>query len=155
MYYTKQRNGFSMMTAIAMIVLMSSVALFITSLSSKLIKETTTQYQREQAVLLANSYTEYAIMAVTANDRTPTNCLQTINGTFGVAPNSYTARIQISYIGTAAEIQNCAGTRQLATLSVGNRAPLNIIIDAYIDYNDLDNPTGPNFTYHRRTIQKI
>ncbi|MDQ7084285.1 MAG: type II secretion system protein [Sulfurovum sp.] len=155
MQYTNTRNGFSMITAISMIVLMSSVAIFIMSLSGKLIKETTTQYQREQATLLANSYTEYAIMAVTANDRSTGSCIQTINGTFGIAPNSYNARIHISYIGTELEIANCAGTRQLATLTAGSSTPLNIIVDAYIDYQDLDMPNGNNLTYHRRTIQKI
>jgi len=152
MYVKKQRSGFSMITAITMIVLMSTVALFVSSLSGKMLQETTAQYQQEQAILLANSYTEYAIMAVTANNRT-VNCLQTINGTFGTAPNSYRARIQISYIGTNLEIGNCPATRQLSTLSVSNRAPLSIIIDAYIDYNDVN--SGVPCTYHRRSIQKI
>lgn len=154
MKYTQHRKAFSMMTAIAMILIMSSVALLINSLSSKLLKETVTQYQREQAVLLANSYTEYAIMAVTANDRSPGNCLHTINGTFGNAPNSYRASIQISYIGTGAEIGTC-GNRRLATLAIGSVAPLSIIVDAYIDYTDLDNINAADITYHRRTIQKI
>ena len=147
MKWTKQRAGFSMITAITMIVLMSGVAIFISNLSGKMLQETTAQYQREQAVLLANSYTEYAIMAVTANNRN-VNCLERINGNFG----TYSARIEISYIGTATEIGNCEISRQLAILSANNRAPLSIIIDAYIDYRDPDNL---NLTYHRRTIQKI
>jgi Tfp pilus assembly protein PilV len=146
--YHKNRAGFSMITAISMIVLMSTVALFITSLSSKLLKETVTQYQREQAVLLANSYTEYAIMAVTANERT-VNCLQTINGNFG----DFNADIKISYIGTADEISNC--NNKLATLSEGHVSPLNVIIDTYIRYPDLDSPNANMLTYHRRTLQKI
>jgi len=153
MKYTRKRTGFSMITAIVMIMLMSTVALFISSISSKLTKETTAQYQTEQALLLANSYTEYAIMAVSANERNTGNCLKTITGTYGIAPNAYTARIQISYIGTNAEIGNC-GDRRLATIT-NTTSPLSIIIDAYIDYRDFDNPTGPNISYHRRTIQKI
>jgi hypothetical protein len=148
-------DGFSMITAISMIVLMSTVAIFTTNLSSKMTKTSISQYQREQAILLANSYTEYAIMAVMGNDRNGTNtCVRTINGTFGTAPNGYNARIQISYIGHTSQIANCAATRQLATLPNEND-PLNVIIDAYIDYQDIDNPTGPNLTYHRRTVQKI
>ena len=135
MKWKNQRKAFSMFTAIVVIVLMATVAMLVMSVSGKLVKETTAQYQREQAILLANSYTEYAVMAVTANDRA-TNCLSTINGTF----NGYSARIHIAYIGTAAIIGTCAGTRTLGTLAAGSNTPLTIIVDAYIDYEDLDNP---------------
>ncbi len=153
MKWQNKRKAFSMITAIVVIVLMSTVAMLIMSLSGKLVKETTAQYQREQAILLANSYTEYAIMAVTANDRN-TTCLSTINGTF----NGYSARVHIAYIGAATVIGTCAGTRTLGTVPAGSDTPLTIIVDAYIDYDDLDNPSGsgvPNITYHRRTVQKI
>ena len=152
MQYQNHRKAFSMLTAIVVIVLMATVAMLTMSVSGKIVKETTAQYQREQAILLANSYTEYAVMAVTANDRT-VNCLNTIKGTY----NGYSARIEISYIGTAAIIGTC-GARQLDIVTAGNKSPLTIIVDAYIDYDDLDNPSGsgvPNITYHRRTVQKI
>jgi len=147
-----QRKAFSMITAIVVIVLMATVAMFIMSISGKMIKETTAQYQREQAVLLANSYTEYAIMAVSANDRsTSGKCIETINGTV----DGYSARIQIAYIGTAAVIGNCAVTSTLGNVPVGSKTPLTVIVDAYIDYDDLDNAFGSKITYHRRTVQKI
>jgi len=155
------RKAFSMLTAIVIIVLMSSVAMLIMNMSGKLIKETTAQYQREQAILLANSYTEYAIMAVTANRRAVA-CLQTINGTMGDAVvggnpnNGYNIRINIAYIGTAAVIGTCLPQQQLG-IHANADLPLTIIIDAYVDYNDLDNPAvnPPVITYHRRTVQKI
>jgi len=153
MKWKNQRKAFSMLTAIVVIVIMATVAMLIMNVSGKLVKETTAQYQREQAVLFANSYTEYAIMAVTANDRS-VNCLSTINGTYGT-PNGYRARIHIAYIGTTAAIGTCAGTRTLGTVPAGSDTPLTIIVDAYIDYDDLDNPSGANITYHRRTVQKI
>lgn len=148
--YNKSREAFSMLTSIIVLVLMATVAMLILSMSGKLVKETTSQYQREQAMLLANSYTEYAIMAVTANDRSLNNCLGTINGT----ANGYSARIEISYIGTTVEIGNCADTKRLGTVPAGSTTPLTIIVDAYIDYKDLDN-AYLTITYHRRTIQKI
>ena len=103
MKWQNQRKAFSMLTAIVVIVLMATVAMLVMSMSAKLVKETTAQYQREQAVLLANSYTEYAVMAVTANDRS-INCLSTIKGTVGNAtasnPNDgYRIRTHIAYIG--------------------------------------------------------
>ena len=150
MKWKNQQKAFSMLTAIVVIMLMSTVAVLVMSMSGKLVKETTAQYQREQAMLLANSYTEYAVMAVTANDRS-TTCLSTINGTL----NGYSARIHISYIGTNASIGTCAGVRKLGTVSSGSSSALTIIVDAYIDYDDLDNTAGQKLTYHKRTIQKI
>ncbi len=150
MKINNQKKAFSMFTAIVVIIIMSTVALLITNMTGKLVKETTAQYQREQAALLANSYTEYAVMAVTANDRA-TNCLTTINGT----QNGYSARIQIAYIGNTATIGNCATTRKLSEAVATPSTELTIIVDAYIDYQDLDNPGSPNLVYHRRTVQKI
>ena len=161
-----QHKAFSMITAIIVIVLMSTVALLIMNMSGKLIKETTAQYQSEQAILLANSYTEYAIMAVTANDRSPGNCLRTINGTMGDAVvggnpnNGYNIRLNIAYIGTNAVIGNCLLVQRLG-IHANADLPLTIIVDAYVDYNDLDNQNAvppavpPVITYHRRTVQKI
>ncbi len=144
-----------------MIVLMSTVAMFVMGLSGKLIKETTAQYQREQAILLANSYTEYAVLAVTGNDR-EIDCLEKINGLVGDATtanpnNGYRIRTHISYIGidNATGIANCAGTRKLGFVGANSSTPLTIIVDAYVDYKDFDNPTGPDLVYHRRTVQKI
>ena len=81
------RYGFSMITAIFVILLLSSVGAFIVNLSGKTVKDTTFQYKKEQSALLAKSYTELAIMGVTANDATNgTNCLEEITGTVGGDP---------------------------------------------------------------------
>ena len=77
------RKAFSMLTAIFIIVLMAIVAAFIMNLSGKMVKGTTSQFQREQSVLLAKSYTEYAIMAVMANDHNSSSCLNEITGAYG------------------------------------------------------------------------
>ncbi len=161
MKHIHYRKGFSMITAIVMIVLMSTVAMFVMGLSGKLIKETTAQYQREQAMLLANSYTEYSVLAVTGNDRN-IDCVETIYGLIGnattVNPNDgYRIRTHISYIGIndASGIANCANIRRLGVVPFGSSTPLTIIVDAYVDYKDLDNPNAPNLVYHRRTVQKI
>ena len=62
----KNRRAFSMITAIFVILIMATVGGFIMNLSGKMIQETTSQYRKEQAILYAKSYTEYAIMAATA-----------------------------------------------------------------------------------------
>jgi len=149
------KKGFSMLTSVVVIVLMATVAVAVLNMGGKIVKTTTAQFQHEQAELYAKSYTEYAVLAVTGNDRT-TNCLETINGTIGspTSGNGYRIRTHIAYIGSAAEIGACATTRRLDTNVVTSDTPLTVIIDAYVDYQDPDN-TGVWMTVHRRTVQKI
>jgi len=146
------RKAFSMITAIFIIVIMASVAGFVMNLSGKTVKSTVVQYQHEQALLYAKSYTEYAILAVTGNDRS-TGCMQDISATIG----GYKIRTRIAYIvnGSVIDTSNCASSRVLSTGVTTGTTPLTIIVDAYVDYPDLDNAAAPKRTVHRRTIQKI
>ena len=170
MNFTSMRAGFSMLTAIVIIVLMASVAAMVMSVSGQLVKETTIQYQREQAMLLAQSYTEYAIMAVMANDRqlpAPANCLTTINTGDALntgGNNPYNITVNIQYIGNtppnvagnAPAVLGACPALNLNPIRTTN-SPLNVIIDVYVTYNDLDSVNILNlpFTYHKRTLQKI
>lgn len=159
MLLQKQRKAFSMLTAIIVLILMATVAMLIMNVSGKIVKETTAQFQREQASLLAKSYTEYAIMAVTANDRNnTTNCLRDIDGDVGSDPDNgagYQVRVRIAYIGNATEVGNCTPIRVFSNSVLTVNTPLNIIVDAYVEYKDPDNTSGPWITYHKRTLQKI
>ena len=150
------REAFAMITAIFVMVIMATVGALVMSTSGKIVKTTTAQYQHEQAILYAKSYTEYAIMAVTAHSRA-VNCIETINGAIGDDPvngEGYRVRTHIAYIGPATVIGNCAATRQLSTNVANPNTPLTLIIDAYVDYKDPDN-TAQWRTVHRRTVQKI
>jgi len=149
MIVLKSKKAFSMITSIIVIVLMATVAVFIMNLSGKMVKSTSVQFQHEQSILLAKSYTEYAIMAVTANQHDSSNCLNTITGTYGV----YNVQVDISYIGDTTINTSCA--RILSNASTTPKSPLNIIVDAFVSYPDNDHPDDLNLTYHRRSIQKI
>lgn len=162
MYTTSSmRKAFSMITAIFVIVIMATVGALVMSTSGKIVKNTTAQYQHEQALLYTKSYTEYTIMAVTGNDRSAT-CLQTITGTIGDDPNSgngYRVRTHIAYIADGnstgrSDVSKCDGVRILSNSVSTTSTPLTIIIDAYVDYRDPDN-TAQWRTVHRRTVQKI
>jgi type II secretory pathway pseudopilin PulG len=159
MILQQQRKAFSMLTAIFVIMIMASVGGMVMSLSGKMVKETTAQYQREQAMLLANSYTEYAVMAVMANDRN-TNCLKLING----VASGFTVVVRIAYIGTSAEVNVCKVSPSSIkavfsnTVSPTTKSPLNIVIDTYVKYKDFDHHDADNapwITYHKRSLQKI
>lgn len=145
-----------MLTAIFIIVIMGSISIFVMTLSGKSVKETTAQFQSQQAELYAKSYTEYAILAVTGHSRA-VNCIQRIDGTIGTpnTGNGYNIRTHIAYIGPASIIGTCPANRQLSTNVQTPQTQLSIIIDAYVDYKDPDNSAGPWFTVHRRSIQKI
>ena len=141
-----------MLTAIAVIVVISSIGAFILSLSGKMISETTTQFQREQAMLLSKSFTEYAIMAVTANKQNSSNCLNSITSDIN---GIYKVQVDISYIGRDLD-GSCS--RKLSEDVSTLRSPLNIIVDVDVKYQDPDDPRGgsaPWITFHKRTLEKI
>lgn len=158
MIVKSKRKAFSLLTALFVIVLMATVAMLVMNMTGKMVKETTSQYQREQAALLAKSYTEYAIMAVTANDRAAGNCLSDIDGTVGSNPangNGYRIRTRIAYIGHNTEVGACPTTRVFSNSVNEDNSPLNIIVDVYVEYKEADNTGAPWVTYHKRTLQKI
>jgi hypothetical protein len=165
-----------MITAIFVIVLMATVAMLVLRLSSKTLKETSVQYRHEQAVLLARSYTELAVMAVTDYNRnTNGNCIESIDGVVnGIIPGQtssgsiaqgtgYEVRTRIHYLGNNLP---CSSTRILNANTIqtnygdmgGPDALAAIIVDVYVRYKDPDAPNPQNvpwITYHRRTLQKI
>ena len=150
-----QRKAFSLLTAIFVILIMASVGALVMSLSGKMVKETTAQYQREQAMLLAQSYTEFTVMSVMANNRT-NNCLKKINGT----ANGFDVKVKIAYIGSNVEVDNCGiATNQFVFATINStKSPLSVIIDVYVSYKDFDHHDSNNtpwIKYHKRTLQKI
>ena len=162
----RQREAFSLITAIFLIILMASVATFVMNLSGKIVQETTAQYQKEQAVLLAKSYTEYAIMTVMSNDRNTTgvcvNNVEAVNvipiGADSSIAQGYNVEVRIAFIGTVTDIAACPVTRQLGNPVTALSDELNIIVDTYIRYKDISHPdpdNAPFITYHKRTLQKI
>jgi len=158
MKFIKHRKAFSMFTAIFIIVIMATVGAMVMSLSSKIVKTTTVQFQREQAMLLAKSYTEFAIMAVMSNDTT-LNCLLTIQSDDVIRAETnggFNITTQISYIGNGnGRVTPCSGPQVLSDTAVTSESPINIIVDVYVKYRDLDGVNNNWITYHKRTLQKI
>ncbi len=160
-YLKKHRAGFSMVTAIFVIFIMASLTALIMNVTSKTVKATTQQYQKEQASILARSYTELAMLYAINYDRdTNNNCLENINATFGDPNNLYTIHTHLQYIGNKTLLPNC-GTRIDTTPDwnvsnpTGFDSTISIIIDVYIKYKDFDDPNNRDITFHRRTVQKL
>ncbi len=166
----KHKRAFSMITAIFVIIIMTTVSSLIMNISGKTIKATTQQYQKEQAALLARSYTELAILyAIHYNRSTNADCLESITDHFGAAGNDgYDIRINIKYIGNDTLLNGC--TKNIAANgTIGNTATwidnnitngginntISLVIDTYITYRDFDDPNHRDITFHRRTLQKL
>ncbi|MCK4440699.1 MAG: type II secretion system protein [Sulfurovaceae bacterium] len=170
MIKVKHKKAFSMVTAIFVMFIMASLTALIMNLTGKTVKETTLQYQKEQAMLLARSYTELAILYTLYYDRNSNNnCLERITDHFGEAnPNGYDIDIRIKYIGNDTNLANCRNniekdgtfdlTNKNATWSINSGGfynTISLIIDTYIKYKDFDDPSNRDITFHRRTLQKL
>jgi len=160
------RKAFSMITAVFVIVIMATVAILVMSTSGKIVKETTIQYRKEQAMLLARSYTELAVLAVTNYDRsTSSNCVENINGVVnalipGASPatgvsstngGGYDVQTRIYYLGNnlpcsnSRKLNNSIDTSRSNTIIAtdynntgSSDAIAGIIVDVYIRYKDPD-----------------
>jgi type II secretory pathway pseudopilin PulG len=156
------RAAFSMITAIFVIVIMATVAGFIMSLSGKMVQETTTQYKKEQAILYAKSYTEYAIMAATAR-----TCIKRITANVDASAtrvrggDGYRVIVDVQYIGNS-NPQGCTNTVGSTTILDPASNGAFILVDTYVKYRDTDTSaafgsaaTVPWVTYHRRTLQRL
>ncbi len=161
----KFRSGFSMIMAIFVILLLSLVASYIFYASTSIAKEGTIQFQNEQARLLARSYTEYAILAISGNDKENSGtCLNEINADIGSDPTvgrGYRVHVELTYIGNERYVKNC--NHVAAKLNNSDIDALSVIIDVYVKYKDIQQPSlyngnikyVPWQVYHRRSIQKI
>lgn len=158
------RKAFSLFTAIVVLVLMAGVATLVMNISGKVVKETTAQYRKEQAVLLAKSYTEFAILAIQGRNMKTNGCLRTITGIVNSTvlnqanPNGadigegYRVTVRMRrYIGLPADL-NCT----VNTLTTSGDA--SVLIDVNVRYKDpdaTDISTAPWINYNRRTLQKL
>ncbi len=174
----KMRPAFSMIMAIFVIVMMASLLALVSSLSGKIVKETTNQYRKEQAALLAKSYTEFAVLAIQGSNMGVNPCLRTITAdinslnastnTNGVEDGEgYHVEVKIQYIGLRNSGISCdavsTGHGSLghqttnATRSTSN--DISVTVDVYVQYHDLSmidaGITDQWVTYHRRTLHKL
>ncbi len=163
----KMRKAFSMITAIFVILMLSTVGAYIVNIAGKTLKSTSIQYYKEQSALLAKSYTELAIMGATANDAKSTNCLETIRGVVGSDPDNgegYRVTTTLSYIGDDTLACNSSNIIISDPLIPDNQ--LYVMVDVYIRYRDYDVINAivdgggtlasvPWITYHRRTLQRL
>ena len=161
------RAGFSMLMALAIIVIISTVSLLVLNLSGKMVAKTSEKYRQEQAALLAQSYAELAILSV-INQDINTSCITSIQSTVdNIIPNGtgssnseshYNVTIKISYIGNnltaCSDILNSTAisTDYNTTTPKGLAA---ILVDVFVRYRDSNINPNNDITYHLRRLNKI
>ena len=159
MMNNKHKKAFSMITAIFVIVIMATVSSLIMNVTGKTIKSTTQQYQKEQAAILARSYTELAIFKVLYQERNATSCLTTFSENFGAETDfhGYDITVNIQYLGNNTLLSSCTASAitTWANNINGFDKSISLLIDTYISYKDFDDPSDRNITFHRRTLQKL
>ena len=143
------RKGFSLITAIIFMVLVASIAALALSFSSFSSKQTTDVFLREQAELLLQSGTEFALLAISGHDiNATTNCINAINAQYPTIANPrFDINITISYMGSGLP----AGCTILSNAVNTVDSNITVIIDTIVGDHNLS--TEP-IRLHRRTIQK-
>ena len=157
------RKGFSLITAIICVVLVSTLAMFSINTSATTAKQASDVFLREQAELLAQGATEIATFNLLNTNFTQaanctlldtnTNIMQTTFPTNNVATSLFTVTVTVNKVFGA--IGLCDGTagRGTAVIPVGTSASIGtIILDVTVT------STKPNVfpvRYTRRTIQKL
>ena len=146
------RKGFSLITAIILILIVSSIGALVVSLSGKIVNETAIQYKKEQSILYAKSYTGLSILAAISNE-----CTKEIKATEGTGKNTYDIETYITYIGNEVNsIAGCSGATTLGgSIKHKNSRANAIIIDVFVSYDDPFSDTSRKVKYYRRTIQKL
>ena len=143
------RKAFSLLTAIVVMVLMASIAALVFGTTGKIVKETTAQFQKEQAVLLARSYTELAVLTIQNSViNNAINCepglLQTPSTD---VPNDANVTVTVQFIGLPNGL--CSSNN----VPLGNTAKVAVLIDVDVQYTEPD--TNLLVHYTRRTLQGL
>ena len=147
------RKGFSMITAIVFMILVATLGALALSLSTTTVKQTGDLYLREQAELLVQSATEYALLAISGHEINSTNgCLNTINARY---ENIFDINISIYYLGRGLpngcrDFSGTIGTPPEINTSDSN---VTVMIDTIVSIPNRNVTTEP-IRLHRRTIQK-
>jgi hypothetical protein len=164
------RPAFSMLMALAVIVIVSTISVLVLNLSGKMVTGTTAKYREEQAALLANSYAELAILSV-INQDINSSCITELNSTVdNLVPNGsaslsgdavYRVNVQISYLGN--DLNACDSNHILnngATIATDYNTTLPaglaaVIIDVFVRYRNSEINPDHDLTYHLRRLNKI
>ena len=140
------RKGFSLLTAIILLVAIATLMALMLSFSSQTAKQTGDIYLKEEAELLAKSATEFALLSISGHDNN-TSCIEHINMRYPAANPRYDINMTLYYIGNG---MPCNLANELADNIATADSNGTVIIDTVVTNTESDEPVR----FHRRTIQK-
>ena len=155
--HDKSRPAFSMISAIVVLVLMSSLSVMVLSTNIKSSRHLFEGYRARQAALWASSYMEYAKLAIMKNrelivENNTTHAIESISGKFGYTQDKggYIITVQVSYMGVKKPFNS-------STIRVIDKRESNpsAIIDVYVKYSAMESKWNSHMTYHIREILGI
>ncbi|WP_456383644.1 type II secretion system protein [Hydrogenimonas sp.] len=142
------RRGFTLLSAIFLMVLIATLMVLSYSLSSQTRKQTGDIFMQEQAQLLARSATEFALLAISGHENN-TSCIERINMRYPRREPIYDINMSIYYIGNGLP---CNAGHTLANTIATRESNGTVLIDTFVSYKDTEN--NETVRFHRRTIQK-
>jgi len=145
------RRGFGLITAIVILITVSTLMTLMIGLSGNSVKSTMDLYLKEQAELLARSATEYAILAISGHDNS-IDCIKNINIRYPQNSPTHEANISILYMGS--NIPATCAPNILANDVDTNESNLTVIIDTVVSVNIANTGITEPIRVHRRTLQK-
>ena len=146
------RRGFSLMTAIIIMMTVSLLMTMMVSLSGVTVKTTTDLYLKEQAELLARSATEYALLAVSGHDNHQ-SCIEDINIRYPSAANpTHEMNVSIWYMGSGLP-GSC--THILDDNLSTDDSNMTAIVDVIVTVDQNNTGITEPIRLHRRTLQKF
>ncbi len=149
---SSKRSGFAMIMAIILIVVLSTIMAIMLTLTRKTTKDTTNLYLKEQAVLLAKSATELALLEISGHNRGAkgnTNCLNQVNAVYPNATSPiFDINTTIRYIGL-----NCQnGSNYISSITTPDSNG-SVLIDTTVTLTS--GTSVEPIRYFRRTLQKL
>ncbi len=143
------RKGFSLITAIVILVTVATLMTLMMGLSSGSVKNTLDLYLKEQAEILSRSATEYALLAISGHNNT-LDCIENIDMRYPADNPTHDINMTIQYIGSG--IVNCANI--LSNNIDTNESNLTVIIDTIVTVDQVNTGITEPIRIHRRTLQK-
>ena len=146
------RKGFGLITAIIILVIVSTLMTLMISLSATSVKQTSDMFFKEQAELLARSAAEFGLLAISGHENNLT-CIQNINITYPDSVNpTHEANLTLYYIYDKRPTPVCSNI--LANNIDTNKSNLTTMIDVRVAViQSVVGNTEP-IVMHRRTLQK-
>lgn len=150
------KKGFSLLTAILFIIVVSVLGALALSFGSQTNKHTTDTYLHSQAEMLLRSGVEIGMLAISAHDRVATNnCLNTINIDYpnNTLTHTFDITINIRYFGNGLPATCNTVADGNAVVSTDSR--LVAMMDVFVETNPNANVATEPIRLHRRTLQKL